>query len=37
MLGKCGDHGLVGDGDSSIGGKDLAFLLFPCVDGKGET
>ncbi len=37
MLGACGDHGLVGDGDSSIGCKDLAFLLFSSVDGKGEA
>jgi hypothetical protein len=37
MLGTCGDHGLVRDGDSGIGGKDLLFLLFPCVDGKGKT
>ncbi len=35
MLGTCGGHGLIGDGDSAIGGKDLAFLLFPCVDGMG--
>jgi hypothetical protein len=33
----CGDHGFVGDGDSGIGGKDLTFLLFPCVGGKGEA
>ncbi len=37
MFGACGDHGLVGDGDSGISCKDLAFLLFPCVDGKGEA
>ncbi len=37
MLGACGDHGLVGDGDSGISCKDLAFLLFPSVDGKGEA
>ncbi len=37
MLGTCGDHGLVGVGESGIGCKDLAFLLFPCVDGKGEA
>ncbi len=37
MLGTCGDHGFVGDGDSGIGGKDLTFLLFPHVDGKGEA
>jgi hypothetical protein len=37
MLGTCGDHGLVEDGDSGIGCKDLAFLLFPCVDGEGEA
>ncbi len=35
MLGTCGDHGFAGDGDSGIGGKDLTFLLFLCVDGKG--
>ncbi len=35
MLGTCGDHGLVGDGDSGIGSKDLTFLLFPHVNGKG--
>jgi hypothetical protein len=35
MLGACGDHDLVGDGDSGIGCEDLAFLLFPSVDGKG--
>ncbi len=35
MFGTCGDHGFVGDGDSGIGGKDLAFFLFPCVDSKG--
>ncbi len=27
----------VGDGDTGIGGKDLTFLLIPCVDGKGEA
>ena len=37
MLGTGGDHGFVGDGDSGIGGKDLTFVLFPCVDGKGEA
>jgi hypothetical protein len=37
VLGTCGDHGFIGDGDSGIGGKDLALLLFPCVDGKGEA
>jgi hypothetical protein len=38
MLGACGDHGLVEDGDSCIGCKDLTFLLFPSVlVGKGET
>ncbi len=37
MLGTCGDHGLVGDGDSGMGYEDLAFLLFPCVDGEGEA
>ncbi len=36
MLDTCGDHGLVRDRDSGIG-KDLPFLLFPCVDGKGEA
>ncbi len=37
MLGTCGDHGFVGDGDTGIGGKDLTFLLLPRVDGKGEA
>ncbi len=37
MLGTCGDHGLVGDGDSGMCCKDLAFLVFPCVDGEGEA
>ncbi len=37
MLGTCGDHSFVGDGDSGIGGKDLTFLLFPRVNGKGEA
>ncbi len=37
MLGTCGDHGFVGDGDSGIAGNDLPFLLFPCADGKGEA
>ncbi len=37
VLGACGDHCLVGDGDSGIGCKDLAFLLFPSVDDKGEA
>jgi hypothetical protein len=37
MLGTCGDHGFVGDGDSGIGGKDLTFLLFPCINGKDEA
>jgi hypothetical protein len=27
----------VGDGNSGIGGKDLTFFLFPCVDSKGEA
>jgi hypothetical protein len=35
VLGACSDHGLVGGEDSSIGCKDLAFLLFPSVDGEG--
>jgi hypothetical protein len=35
MLGTCGDHGFVGDGDTGIGSKDLTFLLISCVDGKG--
>jgi hypothetical protein len=35
VLGTCGDHGFVGDGDSSISSEDLAFLLFPHVNGKG--
>jgi hypothetical protein len=37
MLGTCGDHGFVRDGDSGIGGKDLILLLLPCIDGKGEA
>ncbi len=37
VLGTCGDHGFVRDGDTGIGGKDLTFLLLPCVDGKGEA
>jgi hypothetical protein len=37
VIDPCGDHGLVGDGESGIGSKDLAFLLFPCVDGEGEA
>ncbi len=37
MLGSCGGHSFVGDGDTSIGGKDLTFLLLPCVDGEGES
>jgi hypothetical protein len=37
VLGTCGDHGFVGDGDSSIGGEDLTLLLLPRVDGKGEA
>jgi hypothetical protein len=38
MLGACGDHGLVKDGDSCIGCKDLTFLLFPSVlVDEGET
>ncbi len=36
VLGTCGDHGFVRDGDTGIGGKVLTFLLLPCVDGKGE-
>ncbi len=35
MLGTCGDHGFVEDGDSGIGGEDLTFLLFPCVNSEG--
>ncbi len=35
VLGTCGDHGFVGEGATGIGGKDLTFLLFSCVDGKG--
>jgi hypothetical protein len=30
-------HGFVGDGDTSIGSKDLTFLLLPRVDSKGEA
>ncbi len=37
MLGTCGDHDLVKDGDSNIGCEDLTFLLFPCVDSQGEA
>ncbi len=37
MLGTCGDHGFVGDRDSSIGREDLPFLLFLCVDGKRKA
>ncbi len=37
VLGTCGDHGFVGDWDYIIGGKDLTFLLLPCVDGEGEA
>jgi hypothetical protein len=37
MLGACGDHGFVEDEDSGISCKDLAFLLFPSVYGKGEA
>ncbi len=37
MFGTGGDHGFDGDGDSSSGGEDLTFFLFPCVDGKGEA
>ncbi len=37
VLGTCGDHAFVGDGDSGIGSEDLTLLLLPCVDGKGEA
>ncbi len=37
VLGTCGDHGFVGDGDTGIGGKDLTLILLPCVDGEGEA
>jgi hypothetical protein len=37
VLGTCGDHGFVRDGDSSIGGKNLTLLLLPCVEGKWEA
>jgi hypothetical protein len=37
VLGTCGDHAHVRDGDSDIGCEDLAFLLFPYVDGEGEA
>jgi hypothetical protein len=30
-------HRFVGDWDAGVGGKDLTFLLFACVDGQGET
>ncbi len=37
MLGASGDYGLFGDRDSGIHCKDLALLLFPCVDVEGEA
>ncbi len=37
MLGTCGDHGFVGDGDTGIGNEDLTFFLLPLVDGEGEA
>ncbi len=37
MLGSGGDHELVGDWDSCVGGKDLALLLFARVDGQWEA
>ncbi len=37
VLGTCGDHGFVRDGDTGIGGKDLTFLLLPRLDGEGEA
>ncbi len=37
LLGTCGDHGFVGDGDSGIGSKDLTLLLLPRVDSKEEA
>ena len=37
VLGSGGDHELVGDRDSCIGGEDLALLLFAHVDGPRET
>ncbi len=37
VLGTCGDHGFIGDGDTGIGSKDLTFHLFHCVDSKGEA
>ncbi len=36
MLGTGGDHGLVGDGDSSIGGKDLTFSCFLVKMARGR-
>ncbi len=37
MLDTCGDHGIVRDGDSGIGGEDLTLLLLSCVDGEREA
>jgi hypothetical protein len=37
MFGAYGDHSLIGDGYSGVGSKDLALLLFPCIEGKGEV
>jgi len=37
VFGSCGDHQFVGDWDSSVGGKDLALLLFSRVNGQWEA
>jgi hypothetical protein len=37
MLGSSGDHELVGDRNSCVGGEDLALLLFARVDGQWEA
>jgi hypothetical protein len=35
VLGICGHHGFVRDGDTGILWEDLTFLLHPCEDGEG--
>jgi hypothetical protein len=37
VLGSGGDHQFVGDWDSRIDGKDLALLLFACVNSQWEA
>jgi len=37
VLGSGGDHELVRDRDSCVGGEDLALLLFTHVDGQWEA